>query len=42
MRGYMLPLERYPIYMGLGEKEQTFECLEKAYLDHSPWLEIRR
>ena len=35
---YVAPFEIAVIYMGLGEKEQTFEWLEKAYLDHSPWL----
>ena len=35
---YVSPFEIAVIYMGLGEKEQTFEWLEKAYLDHSPWL----
>jgi eukaryotic-like serine/threonine-protein kinase len=35
---YVAPFEIAVIHMGLGEKEQTFEWLEKAYLDHSPWL----
>jgi hypothetical protein len=35
---YVAPFEIATIYVGLGEKDQTFEWLEKAYLDHSPWL----
>jgi TolB-like protein len=35
---YVAPFEIAVIYTGLGEKDQTFEWLEKAYLDHSPWL----
>jgi tetratricopeptide (TPR) repeat protein len=35
---YVAPFEIAVIYMGLGEKEQTFEWLEKAYQDRSPWL----
>jgi len=35
---YGAPFEIAVIYMGLGEKVETFEWLEKAYLDHSPWL----
>lgn len=35
---YVAPFDIATIYVGLGEKDQTFECLEKAYLDHSPWL----
>jgi hypothetical protein len=37
-RRYVAPFEVAVIYTGLGEKDQTFEWLEKAYLDHSPWL----
>jgi Flp pilus assembly protein TadD len=32
---YILPLEMAIIYAGLGEKEQTFEWLEKAYADRA-------
>jgi len=35
---YVAPIEIAVIYTGLGDKDQTFEWLEKAYLDHSPWL----
>jgi eukaryotic-like serine/threonine-protein kinase len=35
---YVAPFEIATIYIGLGEKERTFEWLEKAYVDHSPWL----
>jgi serine/threonine-protein kinase len=35
---YVAPVEIAVIYVGLGEKEQAFEWLEKAYRDHSPWL----
>ena len=35
---YVAPVEIAIIYVGLGEKEQAFEWLEKAYRDHSPWL----
>ena len=35
---YVAPFEIAVIYTGLGEKDQTFEWLEKAYQDHSPWL----
>ncbi len=35
---YVPPFEIAVIYMGLGEKDLTFEWLEKAYQDHSPWL----
>jgi Flp pilus assembly protein TadD len=37
-RRYVAPFEIAVVYIGLGEKEQTFEWLEKAYQDHSPWL----
>ncbi len=37
-RRYVAPFEIAVIYMGLGDKEQTFEWLEKAYQDHSAWL----
>jgi TolB-like protein len=35
---YVAPFEIAVVYVGLGEKEQAFEWLEKAYRDHSPWL----
>jgi hypothetical protein len=35
---YVAPFEVAVIYVGLGDKEKTFEWLEKAYQDHSPWL----
>jgi serine/threonine protein kinase/Flp pilus assembly protein TadD len=35
---YVAPVEIAIIYVGLGEKEQAFDWLEKAYRDHSPWL----
>ena len=37
-RRYVAPFEIAVIYIGLGEKEQAFEWLEKAYRDHSSWL----
>ncbi len=37
-RRYVAPFEIAVIYIGLGDKDQTFEWLEKAYQDHSPWL----
>jgi len=37
-RRYVAPFEIAVIYMGLGDNELTFEWLEKAYRDHSPWL----
>ncbi len=35
---YVAPFEMAVVYVGLGDKEQTFQWLDKAYLDHSPWL----
>ncbi len=35
---YVAPFEIAVIHIGLGDKDQTFEWLEKAYRDHSPWL----
>ncbi len=37
-RRYVAPYAIAVIYIGLGDKDQTFEWLEKAYRDHSPWL----
>jgi TolB-like protein len=37
-RRYVAPFEIAGIYMGLSEKDLTFEWLEKAYRDHSPGL----
>ncbi len=35
---YVAPFDIATIYTGLGDKEQTFEWLGKAYQDHSHWL----
>ncbi len=35
---YVAPSEIAVVYIGLGDKDLTFEWLEKAYRDHSPWL----
>jgi serine/threonine-protein kinase len=35
---YVSPLDLALIYIGLGDKEQAFEQLEKAYEDRSGWL----
>ncbi len=37
-RRYVAPFEIAVVYVGLGDKDRTFEWLEKAYRDHSPWL----
>ena len=37
-RRYVAPFDIAVIYIGLGDKEQAFEWLEKAYQDHSHWL----
>jgi tetratricopeptide (TPR) repeat protein len=37
-RRYVAPFDIAVIYIGLGDKDLTFEWLEKAYRDHSPWL----
>ncbi len=37
-RRYVAPLEIAVIYVALGDKDLTFEWLEKAYRDHSSWL----
>ncbi len=37
-RRYVAPFEIAVVYIGLGDKDLTFEWLEKAYRDHSPWL----
>ncbi len=37
-RRYVAPFEIAVIYIGLGDKDLTFEWLEKAYRDHSHWL----
>jgi hypothetical protein len=35
---YVSPLYIAMIYSTLGEKDQAFVWLEKAYEDHAPWL----
>ena len=35
---YVQPMWRAALYMGLGEKDQAFDWLEKAYQDRSGWL----
>ena len=35
---YVAPYEIAVIHIGLGDKEQAFEWLEKAFQDHSHWL----
>ena len=35
---YVSPYDVALIYIGLGEKDQTLDWLEKAYEDHSAWL----
>jgi tetratricopeptide (TPR) repeat protein len=35
---YVSPFYRAIIYMGLGEKDQAFEYLEKAYLERESWM----
>ena len=37
-RSYVSPVGIAIIYVGLGEKEQAFSWLEKAYEDRSTWL----
>ena len=37
-RRYVPPYDIAVIYIGLGDKDLTFEWLEKAYRDHSSWL----
>src|SRR5207249_2098187 len=37
-RGYVSPFFIALIHVGLGEKEQAFECLEKALEDRSEWM----
>jgi tetratricopeptide (TPR) repeat protein len=37
-RRYVAPFEIAVIYIGLGEKDLTFEWLERAYRDHSAFL----
>ena len=37
-RRYVAPFEVAVIYVGLGDKDQTFEWLERAYQDRSHWL----
>ena len=37
-RQYVAPFEIAVVYIGLGDKEQAFEWLEKAYEDHSHYL----
>ena len=35
---YVSPYEIAVIYVGLGEKDQAFRWLERAYQEHSSWL----
>jgi len=35
---YVSPFYKAIIYMGLGEKDQAFEYLEKAYLERESWM----
>jgi serine/threonine-protein kinase len=35
---YVSPYEIAVVYVGLGEKDQAFEWLERAYQEHSSWL----
>ena len=35
---YVTPYFMAPIYASLGEKDQAFEWLEKAYQDRHGWL----
>lgn len=35
---YVSPLDLAIVYIGLGDKEQTFEQLEKAFEDRAGWL----
>ena len=35
---YVSPYEIAVIHVGLGEKDQAFEWLERAYQEHSSWL----
>ncbi len=37
-RRYVAPYYLAAIHISLGERDQAFEWLEKAYEDHSPWL----
>ncbi len=37
-RRYVAPFEIAVIYIGLADKDLTFQWLEKAYRDHSSWL----
>ncbi len=42
-RRYVAPFEIAVVYISLGDKDLTFEWLEKAYRDHSQgliWLKI--
>lgn len=35
---YVAPFDIALIYIGLGDRNSTFEWLERAYADHSTWL----
>jgi len=37
---FFRPFYYFCIYMGLGEMDQAFECLEKAYMEGDPWMVI--
>jgi serine/threonine-protein kinase len=41
-RQYVSPFEIALIYVGLGENEEAFEWLERAYDDRSSWLAFLR
>jgi eukaryotic-like serine/threonine-protein kinase len=37
-RGYVASLDRAKVYAGLGQRDEAFAWLEKAYRDHDAWL----
>ncbi|MGA8620518.1 MAG: protein kinase [Candidatus Sulfotelmatobacter sp.] len=37
-KGYIAPSNFAKIYIGLGDKDQAFACLEKGYQQHDFWL----
>jgi DNA-binding winged helix-turn-helix (wHTH) protein/Tfp pilus assembly protein PilF len=38
-KAYVSPLDIAMVYLGLGEREAAFTWMERAYEDHSQWLE---